>query len=85
MRFLAAIVIGVIAGTGAVVALVHDQSALTPAPVRAVFSNITPYKPTGQYGTAASPAPSGGSSPGGAPPAGSGTATRSAYSYGSGG
>jgi hypothetical protein len=45
MRFLAAVVIGAILGTGAVLALVHGNSAVNPAPVKAVFQNLTPYKP----------------------------------------
>ncbi|MBO0803959.1 MAG: hypothetical protein J2P25_12910 [Nocardiopsaceae bacterium] len=45
MRFLAAVVIGVLLGTGAVLVLVHDSNATEPAPVRAVFNNLAPYKP----------------------------------------
>lgn len=45
MRFLAAVLIGVLLGTGAVVALVHDNGAVGPAPVRGVFQNLVPYKP----------------------------------------
>lgn len=45
MRFLAAVAIGVLLGAGAVLALVHDNSAVEPAPVRALFQNLTPYQP----------------------------------------
>lgn len=45
MRFLAALVVGVLLGAGAVLALVHDNSAPAPTPTRAVFSHLAPYKP----------------------------------------
>lgn len=88
MRFLAAVLIGIAAGTGAVFALVHDQTTVLPAPVQALFSNFQPYSPAVQYGT---PAPSSTwSSSGQVPfslvaPAGTGTGTGVVYNYGSGG
>jgi hypothetical protein len=45
MRFLSAVVIGVLLGAGTVLALAHDNSAVEPAPMRAMFQNLAPYKP----------------------------------------
>jgi hypothetical protein len=55
MRVLAALILGAAVGLGAVAALVHDQSAVTPAPVKALFGNVVPYSPQGQYASAPSP------------------------------
>lgn len=45
MRFLAAALLGVLLGTGTVAGLVRDVSAAPSTPTRAVFHNLTPYKP----------------------------------------
>lgn len=45
MRFLLAVLLGAVIGAGAVLALVHDNSAPAPTPTRAVFSHLAPYKP----------------------------------------
>ena len=45
MHLIAAGLLGVLLGTGSVVGLVHDVGAAQPTPTRAVFHDLTQYKP----------------------------------------